>query len=105
MHSCDQCGTTFTRKNNLTRHKNGRCKPVSTAKSSAITEETMTHDGLASHHHIHSFNVDDSKRLAVKRPFDESFLEPRPKNPKIQALLDEIVNDEPKRHSPSANNS
>ena len=28
----------------------------------------------------------------------ESSLEPRPKNPKIQALLDEIVNDDPRRN-------
>ena len=33
MHSCDQCGTKFTRKNNLTRHKEGRCKYVSAKKS------------------------------------------------------------------------
>ena len=26
MHSCNQCGTTFTRGNNLTRHKKYRCK-------------------------------------------------------------------------------
>ena len=78
MHSCDQCGTMFTRKNNLTRHKNGRCKPVSTVKSSGTIEPTFV-------------------AAAVK----ESFLEPpRPKNPKIQILLDEIINDDPKRHVP-----
>ena len=26
MHTCDQCSQTFTRKSNLTRHKNGRCQ-------------------------------------------------------------------------------
>ena len=29
MHSCDQCGTTFTRKGNLTRHNKARCKSSS----------------------------------------------------------------------------
>ena len=72
MHSCDQCGTTFTRKSNLTRHKNSRCKPVSTVKSSGTTEPTFV------------------AAAAVK----ESSLERRPKNPRIQALLDEIVNDD-----------
>ena len=80
MHSCDQCGTTFTRKSNLTRHKNSRYKPVSTVKSSGTTEPTLV-----------------AAAAAVK----ESSLKNRPKNPRIQALLDEIVNDDDsKRHVP-----
>ena len=40
MPSCNQCGATFTRKNNLTRPKNGRCKHVSTIKSSVLRNNT-----------------------------------------------------------------
>ena len=41
MHSCDQCRTTFTRKSNLTRHKNSRCKPV----TPLIYNDIPTFDG------------------------------------------------------------
>ena len=41
MHSCDQCRTTFTRKSNLTRHKNSRCKLV----TPLIYNDIPTFDG------------------------------------------------------------
>ena len=76
MHSCNQCGTTFTRKSNLTRHKNSRCKPASIITSGGTIEPTF-----------------------VAATVKELFHEPRPKNPKIQDLLDEIINgDDPDRN-------
>ena len=48
-----------------------------------------------------SYNVAESKSYsgttAVKRP-TESLHKPRPKNPKIQTLLDEIIDDDPDRN-------
>ena len=41
MHYCDQCRTAFTRKSNLTRHKNNRCKHV----TPLVYKEIPTFDG------------------------------------------------------------
>ena len=41
MHCCDQCRTTFTRKSNLTRHKNSHCKHI----TPLIYNEIPTFDG------------------------------------------------------------
>ena len=70
MHSCDQCGTTFTRKNNLTRHKADRCK----GKSTPIQHVTP---------------VIGQKRISAIQPLQSQ----SPKNPRIEALLDAVVND------------
>ena len=85
---CSKCGKELANRHNLSRHKkNCRSHPynapavsaISTVKSNGTTEPT--------------FVAAD----AVK----ESFLKPRQTNPKILALIEEIVNDDdPKRNVP-----
>ena len=57
----------------------------------------MTRSGVDLHHHIHNFNIDDSKRLAVRRPYDVMYngaeKDTGSTNPKIQSLLNAIIND------------
>ena len=81
-YTCDSCAKKLSSYHSLWRHKK-ICGSGPSYK--------------ASHHHIHSFNVDDSKRLAVKRPFDVMYngaeKETESTNPKIQSLLDAVIND------------
>ena len=49
--------------------------------------------------HLPTYNVSTQPPPTfVAAAVKESSLEPRPKNPKIQALLDKIVNDDPRRN-------
>ena len=65
MHSCDQCGTTFTRKESLRRHKADRCKSAT--------------------NRVPVFVVGEKRAMVLPEPA-------RRKNPKIEALLDAVVN-------------
>ena len=82
MHSCDQCGTTFTRKNNLTPHKEGRCRYVSTKQSQSPNNMHAKEDYWWT-----AAGQKDSPFLSLYGA------KPPPVNPKMQALLDEIVDD------------
>ena len=74
---CPKCGESLANCHNLSRHKkNCRLAPYNIPTSD-----------------IPTFNVNDDKMFPAKRhgPVRETGL----RNPKIQALLDEIVNDTP----------
>ena len=86
MHSCDQCGTTFTRKSSLLRHKNDRCRvSVRRQQADAGLERSSS-----------STLMPQPFCTSVKRPIDTEGSEKvnnAKRNPKMQALLDAIVND------------
>ena len=107
MHSCDQCGTKFTRENNLTRHvKEGRCKYVSAKKSQSpnnMKSHAKEDSWLTPRLHFNAEKIRASSSV-IHTAGQKSYLYPPlllfgeakprpPKNPKIQALLDEIVDD------------
>ena len=107
MHSCDQCGTKFTRKNNLTRHvKEGRCKYVSAKKSQSpnnMKSHAKEDSWFTPRLHFNAEKIRAPSSVTYTAGQKRSLyppllllgsLKPRPpKNPKIQALLDEIVDD------------
>ena len=82
---CSKCGKELANRHSLSRHS---CQ-------SALYNVPAT---------SHTYNISTQPPppppTFVAAAVKESSLEPRPKNPKIQALLDEIVNDDPKRHVP-----
>ena len=104
MHSCDRCGTTFTRKNNLTRHKEGRCKSVITrfaGEKRSSMDEIPTFDGsefgtgkpkskttLNRMEAIHG-----GTNAGYKGPFKPLLSSRYDKNPKIQNLVHAVIND------------
>ena len=72
---CSKCGKELANRHNLSRHKkNCRSIPYNIAVRSPIIDVSPTFD-------------------AVKRPVGDGAAK-EPNNPKIQALLDEIVNDD-----------
>ena len=72
---CSKCGKELANRHNLSRHKK-------TSQSS--TRNWIFDDSYA-----------EPKTTAVQRPI-ESYYEPKPKkNPRIETLLDEIINDDP----------
>ena len=93
MYSCDQCGSRFTRRFNRTRHKAGRCKPITLIKG--LVKEVSSNDiGEPDVPRIRLLN--DSAELNAADKTSKPF-----KNPKIQSLLDEIINDSSPEKSPS----
>ena len=92
MHSCEQCGTTFTRKNNLTRHKNDRCKHSSTAKPSGTSPSYNVPVGIQKRPRSPEIPAYRGQTSRNGKFYDE-MVQHELKNPKIQTLLDEIVND------------
>jgi len=109
MHSCDRCGTTFTRKNNLTRHKEGRCKSVITrfaGEKRSSMDEIPTFDGsefgtgkpkskatldrMAQFiHGCGSAKTGDGNKSAFSPLLSSRY----DKNPKIQNLVHALIND------------
>ena len=115
MHSCNQCGATFTRKSNLNRHKTeNRCKSgvecsipsaatIVGQKRSAVStsfDEIPTFDGS-------EFGTGKPKSkttlermeqavcgraIGNKGPFSPLLSSRYDKNPKIQKLIDAVIN-------------
>ena len=76
-HMCPKCGKSLANRHNLSRHKkNCRFAPYNIPTSG-----------------IPTFNVNDGKMFIAKR--HGAVKETGPRNPKIQTLLDEIINDTP----------
>ena len=84
MHSCDQCGTTFTRKYNLTRHKDRHCKYGLPSYGVKTSQSTSNWPVTAATPDIDEF----SPTLGQKRPsssnFNAAHKETEPRNPKIK---------------------
>ena len=78
LHMCPKCGKSLENRHNLSWHKkNCRSAPYSIPTSDIIT-----------------FNVNDDKMFTVKRHGPVKITGPM-RNPRIIALLDEIINDTP----------
>ena len=83
---CSKCGKELANRHSLSRHKES-------------CQSALYNIPAASH----TYNISTRPPpppTFVAAAVKESSLEPRPKNPKIQALLDEIVNDDPRRNVP-----
>ena len=85
MYSCDQCASRFTRRFNLTRHKDGRCEPITVIKG--LVREVSSND-IGEQDVPRKRLLNDSAELNAADKINKPF-----KNPKIQSLLDEIIND------------
>ena len=83
MYSCDRCGSGFTRRFNLTRHKDSRCKPIAVIRG--LVREVSSND-------IGEQDV-PRKRLWDNCAGLNAATDKTSKNPKIGALVDEIIND------------
>ena len=81
---CSKCGKELANRHSLSRHKKSCQSALYNAPATSPTYNISTQPP-----HPPTF---------VAAVVKESSLEPRPKNPKIQALLDEIVNDDPRRN-------
>ena len=82
MYSCVHCGSRFTRKFNLTSHKDGRCKPVTGSK------------GLVSSNDMREQDVPRKRLWSDSSEMNVANKTSKPsRNPKIQFLVDEITND------------
>ena len=85
---CSKCGKELANRHSLSRHKKS-CK----SGIRNVPERSPTYNLPTQPPPFPTFVA----AAAVK---DDSSCENRPKNPKILALLDEIVNDNPKSHVP-----
>ena len=104
---CTKCGKSLASSQSLWNHKQ-RCKDTGEGKRS------RNGDGLSEKHDDRTFNNSTYSRIynvsptqpsltpAVASADKDSSCEKRPTNPKIQALLNEIINDgdDSKRHAP-----
>ena len=88
-HHCDNCNKGFASYQSLWKHEQKGQGP------SNYVNYPVRHKRPADISTV-SLEIPPTFVAAAK----ESSLEPRPKHPKIQALLDEIVNDDPKKHVP-----
>ena len=84
---CSKCGKELANRHSLSRHKKS-CQSAPYVPATSPTYNVPTQP------------PPPPPPTFVAAAVKESSLEPRPKNPKIQALLDEIVNEDPKRHVP-----
>ena len=81
MSCCEKCGTSFTRRSNLTRHiAEGRCKAEKTKS---------TYTQVTSNNHTSSTVPDTSVQTCSSFPD----ITKRASNPKMSAFIDAIVND------------
>ena len=90
MHFCNHCGKTFTRKTSLTRHKEGRCKYGQPLPSYGVKTSQSTSKGTPP---INEFESTLGQKSSRSPNFDGADKETGPRNPKIAALVNEIIND------------
>ena len=94
MHSSDHCGKTFTRKTILTRHKEGRCKYGHSLPSYGVKTSQSTSKWLVTGTPpIDEFESTLRQKRSRSPNFDGADKETGPRNPKIAALVNEIIND------------
>ena len=85
MYSCDQCGSRFTRRFNLTQHQDGHCKPITVIEG--LVREVSSND-IGEQDVPRKRLLNDSAELNAADKTSKPF-----KSLKIQSLLDEIIND------------
>ena len=104
MHSCDHCGTTFTRKSNLNRHKSSnRCKSSLKNVTSSFSSKAIARHNIQTSPISRSGNGEREKlgdRIfssierntipVVSKQKGRFIVE---KDGKVQSLMNEIIND------------
>ena len=103
MHCCDQCGTIFTRKSSLRRHEKDRCAH---GRASSITYNAkpvnMDISKRLEGSDYHKFDTFPKEEMQITTTTLPTLSEPKrknvkieamKKNPKVQALLDAVIND------------
>ena len=85
---CSKCGKELANRHSLSRHKKS-------CQSALYNVPATSHT-----YYVTTQPPPPPPPTFVAAAVKESSLEPRPKNPKIQALLDEIANDDPRRNVP-----
>ena len=93
IYSCNQFVSRFTRRFNLTRHKDSRCKHITVIKG--FVREVSTNNICEQVVPIKRL-LNDSAELNAADKTNKPF-----KNPNIHSLLDEIINDSSPEKSPS----
>ena len=94
MHSCEHCGTTFTQKTSLTHHKEGRCKYGQPLPSYGVkTSQSTSKWSVTGTPPINEFESTLGQKRSRSPNFDGADKEIGPRNPKIAALVNEIIND------------
>ena len=94
MHSCDHCGKTFARKTSLTCHKEGHCKHGQPLLSYGVKTSQSTSKWLVtSTPPINEFESTLGQKRSRSPNFDGADKETGQSNPKITALVNEIIND------------
>ena len=94
MHSSDHCGKTFTRKTSLTRHNEGRCKYGQPLPSYGVkTSQSTSKWSVTGTPPINEFESTLGQKRSRSPNFEGADKETGPRNPKITALVNEIIND------------
>ena len=90
MYSCSQCGETFTRKNNLTRHKTmNRCKKSAVKRSNPFSSvSNETYHSPSEQHYSNSQQQSPIRTFNVPTNTSDTAT-----NPKLQELIDMAIND------------
>ena len=96
-HVCNLCGWKFSRKSNLKQHLTNRKNPCngSSLKSATFHDSVFGNDGSAAPAQWGGESVNHTSKVLPPRSLPQDVEVPRTekRNPKVQALLDEIVND------------
>ena len=76
MYSCDQCGTKFTKKSSVTRHKNGRCLLHHRRDNTSVSKYPVSRGDESSNWDqsneiLESMRDDESTDQEVQQPEDK----------------------------------
>ena len=94
MRSCGHCGKTFTRKTSLTRHKEGRCKYGQPLPSYGVkTSQPTSKWSVTGTPPVNEFESTIGQKRSRSPNHDGADKETGPRNPKITALVNEIIYD------------
>ena len=94
-HHCDNCNKVFASYQSLWKHKQ-KCQGPSNYVKYPVGQKRPAVISTVSLEILPTFVA--AAAAAAAAAAKESSLEPSPKNPKIQDLLHEIINDDPKRN-------